>query len=245
MRLFIIFLLIFLKQVNAYPDAIYNIIKIPNLEVYNLKSDNGLRYLYSKKNFKIGVNSNISCDHVDKSSVHKKYKIIKKHLERYNESFVTKNNLKYIVLCKNLFISEINTGGITDSKNRTFIIDTNFNDKYFERMIHHEIFHLIENNYSYLFNYTDWNLFNEKNFKYAECSTCSKLLGLDFLQNTEGFLTEYSMTTASEDMAEIYSFLMTDFKNLSKRTENDKILLRKQNYILTKLQEIDSSLIIK
>ena len=69
--------MIFFKQISAHSDAIYNIIKIPNLEVYNLKSDNGLRYLYAKKNFQIGINKNIDCDSLNKSVIDKKYKIIR------------------------------------------------------------------------------------------------------------------------------------------------------------------------
>ena len=46
-----------------------------------------------------------------------------------------------------------------------------------------------------LFNEDEWKKFNDKNFKYADCSTCSKKLGLDTYQNTNGFFTEYSKTT--------------------------------------------------
>ena len=34
--------------------------------------------------------------------------------------------------------------------------------------------------------------FNNKNFKYAECSTCTDKLGLDTYKKTGGFFTEYS-----------------------------------------------------
>ena len=54
----------------------------------------------------------------------------------------------------------------------------------------------------------EWKKFNEPNFKYADCSTCSKKLGLDTYKNTNGFFTEYSMTIPSEDMAEVYSHLI-------------------------------------
>ena len=54
----------------------------------------------------------------------------------------------------------------------------------------------------------EWSKFNIKEFKYAECSTCTDKLGLDTYKNTDGFFTEYSKSTASEDMAEVYSHLM-------------------------------------
>ena len=40
-------------------DTIYELIKIPNLEIYNLKTENKLRYLNAKQAFTIGVDNNI------------------------------------------------------------------------------------------------------------------------------------------------------------------------------------------
>ena len=105
----------------------------------------------------------------------------------------------------------INTGGIPDNKNRTLILDINFNEKYFERMIHHEIFHMIQNTHMrMILMIKNFLLFNNSHFNYAECSTCSDRLNLDLYEKTDGFLTEYSKSIPSEDMAEIFSFLMTD-----------------------------------
>ena len=51
-----------------------------------------------------------------------------------------------------------------------------------------------------------WISFNEINFNYAECSTCTDNINLDLYKKTNGFLTEYSKSIPSEDMAEIFSF---------------------------------------
>ena len=57
-RIIVLSLFIF-TQVQA--DTIYNLIKIPNLEIYNTKTPNKLRYLYAKQPFTIGVDNNINC----------------------------------------------------------------------------------------------------------------------------------------------------------------------------------------
>ena len=81
------------------------------------------------------------------------------------------------------------------------------------------------------------NIFNDKNFKYADCSTCSKKLGLDTYQDTNGFFTEYSKTIPSEDMAEVFSHLITDrYQNT-----NDNILNQKVEFIKDKLSKIDNT----
>ena len=234
--LLILLLVLYLNPLRA--DEIYNLLKIPNLEIYKLKNINGIKYLNAKKDFRIGINDNIKCDKASKKSLDKKFSLISKNLERYDANFLKKINLRFLVLCENLYISEINTGGIPDHKKRTLILDLNFNEKYFERVMHHEIFHIIHNSYKLIFDETIWSELNNKTFKYAECSTCSDRLDLDLYDVTKGFLTEYSKSTASEDMAEVYSFLITDKINIKNKANKDSILFNKIEYIKSRIDKI-------
>ncbi len=242
MRILIFFIILFhIPHVNA--DEIYNLIKIPNLEIYKLKNNNNIRYLNAKGNFKIGVKKNITCDKVNMDNLNSKFSVIEKNLNLYNSNFLNKIKLKYIVFCENLFISEINTGGIPNNKKRTLILDINFNQKHFERMIHHEIFHIIQNSHSNIFDENKFSSFNKTSFNYTKCSTCSDRLNLDLYENTDGFLTEYSKSIPSEDMAEIFSFLMTDKNKIIEKIKNDKILSKKVNFIKLNLAKIDKNIL--
>ena len=240
----VIFLFIILFQffhVNA--DEIYNLLKIPNLEIYKLKNENNIRYLNAKGDFKIGVDDNITCNKTNKENLNTKFQVIERNIKRYNSKFLKKIDLKYIVFCEGLFISNINTGGIPDNKNRTLILDINFNEKYFERMIHHEIFHMIQNSYENDFNDQKFSLFNNSDFEYAKCSTCSDRLNLDLYENTNGFLTEYSKSIPSEDMAEIFSFLMVNKNLIEEKIKNDFILNDKVNFIKSNIFKIDENIL--
>ena len=223
--------------IQAKADTIYNLIKIPNLEIYEINTSNKLRYLYAKQPFTIGIDNNIECYNSEKSILDKKYKVIKKNLNRYNQEFLKKINLKYIVLCEDLSISKINTAGIPDNVMKTLILDIKFNEKYFERVIHHEVFHIINDSFKELFDEKLWSNFNIKEFKYAECSTCTDKLGLDTYKKTDGFFTEYSRSTASEDMAEVFSHLMIG----SNLNNIDPILKKKIQFIKLNLLKIDQS----
>ena len=239
MRIFKLVLISFFLITSANSNSIYNLIKIPNLEIYELKTPNKLRYFYATKPFRLGVQKNIVCNNSDQKTYDRKYQIISNNLNRYSKEFLKKINLKYIVMCENLSISGINTAGIPDHVMKTLIIDLKFNEKYFERVIHHELFHIINDGFKKLFNEDEWKKFNEPNFKYAECSTCSKKLGLDTYNKTNCFFTEYSMTIPSEDMAEVYSHLiMGNYKN-----SDDKILNEKIKFIKDKLRKIDSTFV--
>ena len=237
MNIIISFLLFFFLTFQVHANTIYNLIKIPNLEIYETNTTNKLRYLYAKQPFTIGVDNNINCYNSEKKILDKKYKIIKKNLDKYDQKFLKKINLKYIVLCEDLSISKINTAGIPDNVMKTLILDIKFNEKYFERVIHHEVFHIINDSYKELFNEKLWSNFNIKEFKYAECSTCTNKLGLDTYKKTDGFFTEYSRSTASEDMAEVFSHLMIK----SNLNDIDPILKKKIQFIKLNLLKIDQS----
>ena len=170
---YILFFFILITPLKA--NTIYNLIKIPNLEIYETNTENKLRYLYAVKPFKLGVNikKNIRCFDSNKETLEKKYKTINKNLNRYSSNFLKKIGLRYIVLCEDLSVAKINTAGIPNNITRTLILDIRFNEAYFERAIHHEVFHIIKDNYKDLFDETEWENFNKKKFKYSECSTCN------------------------------------------------------------------------
>ena len=239
MRLLLILLLTL--QINSLKaDEIFNLLKIPNLDVYKLNNLNGLKYLNTKKNFKIGLENNIRCNKANKNNLDEKFNLISKNLSIYGKDFLNKINLRFIVLCENLYISEINTAGIPDHKKRTLILDINFNKKYFERVIHHEVFHMIHNSFENIFNEEIWSNFNDKSFEYAECSTCSDRLGLDLYNKTNCFLTEHPKSIASEDMAEVFSFIMTDKIKIKNIAKKNSILLNKIEFIKNGIKIINN-----
>ena len=242
MIIFKVFLLFFVLMSPLKANTIYNLIKIPNLEIYEINTQNKLKYLYASKSFRLGVKKNIVCLNSNKKNYDEKYQIISKNLKRYSRNFLKKINLKYIVMCENLSISGINSAGLPDNVMKTLILDIEFNKKYFERVIHHEIFHIINDQHKNLFNEDDWKKMNSNNFEYAKCSTCSERLGLDTYKKNNGFFTEYSKSTASEDMAEVYSHLIfLDNKKIKEIRNSDIILNKKISYIENKIKLIDNS----
>ena len=238
----ILLLIIFITPLKA--NTIYNLIKIPNLEIYEINTKNKLKYFYAVRPFRLGTQKNIVCSNSNRDDLEIKYKSIYKNLSRYSYNFLKKINLKYIVLCENLSISELYTAGIPDNIMKTLILDIKFNEDYFERVIHHEVFHIIYLQHKEIFNDEDWIKFNDSKFRYAQCSTCTKNIGLEKYKKTNGFFTEYSKSTASEDMAEVYSHMIfLKKKEIEKIRKLDSVLNKKISYIKTKIKQIDDSFI--
>ena len=238
----ILLLIIFITPLKA--NTIYNLIKIPNLEIYEINTKNKLKYFYAARPFRLGTQKNIVCSDSNEKDLEAKYKIIHKNLSRYSYDYLKKINLKYIVMCENLSISELYTAGIPDNVMKTLILDIKFNKDYFERVIHHEVFHIMHLQHKNIFNEEEWIKFNNSKFKYAECSTCTKKISLEQYQETKGFFTEYSKSTASEDMAEVYSHIIfLKKKEINQIRKSDPILNNKISYIENRIKEIDNSFI--
>ena len=92
MILFRAILLFFIFMAPLKANTIYDLIKIPNLEIYNIDTKNELRYLYATKPFRLGINvkKNINCYNSDKKTLDKNYRIIKRNLDRYSLEFLKK-----------------------------------------------------------------------------------------------------------------------------------------------------------
>ena len=235
--LLLIFLITPLKA-----NTIYNLIKIPNLEIYEINTKNKLKYFYAARPFQLGTQKNIVCSNPNKKDLEIKYKIIHKNLNRYSYDYLKKINLKYIVMCENLSISELYTAGIPDNVMKTLILDIKFNEDYFERVIHHEVFHVVYLQHKEVFNEEEWIKSVSYTHLTPECSTCTKNISLEKYQETNGFFTEYSKSTASEDMAEVYSHMIfLEKKEINQIRKLDPILNNKISYIKNKIKEIDSS----
>ena len=236
----IVSILIFISPANA--NTIFYLIKIPNLEVYNNKSVNGLKYLKATKPFNVGItDNNVSCFNSSKEDIEKKMPIIEKNFNKYSSAFLNKINLKYIVLCENLSVAQINAAGFPNSKTKTLVIDIKFDEEHFERVLHHEIFHMINDSHKKKFSIKKWKNFNNSKFKYAKCSTCTDKLGLSFSKKHNGFVTEYSMSTPSEDMAEVFSFIITNKYKIENKALTDPILNKKILFIKENILKIDET----
>jgi len=236
----IIFILILISPANA--NTILYLIKIPNLEIYSNKSDNGLKYLKATKPFEIGIrNNNVLCFNSSEKQLEKKFIIIENNLNRYSSDFLDNINLKYIVLCERLSVAEIQAAGVPNNKVKTLIVNITFNEEYFERVLHHEVFHMINEAHKHLFLDSEWISLNNSDFKYAQCSTCSDRLSLSLRKKNDGFITEYAMSTPSEDMAEVFSFLITNNMKIDNISKEEPILKKKISYIKKNILKINKN----
>ena len=243
MKLKILTLLLFFIIFQTKADQIYELIKIPNLKIYQIDKENNLIYLTPKKDFvtNSGIN-NISCKQSNNYRIEKKYVKTKNELNIFKKRFFEKIKLRYIVLCRELKVSEISALGFANPEMQTILLNINTDDNDFERVIHHEIFHIIENNYKKFFPDALWAKFNNPNFYYSGSLTNPEAYSLAKLGNTNGFFSEYAKYSISEDMAETFSFINSRGKYVSEVINLDKILNKKVIFIKEGISHIKKSL---
>ncbi len=240
MKLNFYIILLLLLSFVAKADQIFELIKIPNLTLHKLESKNSLAYLKPTKDFFIGSSfKNVSCKKNISKNFNEKYLEAQKGFESYNDNFFRKINLKYIVLCGDLKIAGIPALGFANPEMKTLILNTNSNNLNFIRVLHHEVFHIIEHNFNKYFLNISWNDLNSKEFKYSPCSTCSNNYSLEKIYNSKGFVSEYAKSTLSEDMAETFSFMMSDNNLVLDMISKDEILNKKVRIIENIVKKLD------
>ena len=147
----------------AKADQIFELIKIPNLILHNLENKNSLAYLKPTKDFFVGSSfNNVSCKKNQSQNFDKKFLKAQISLNKYNDDFFRKIKLKYIVLCSELEIAGIPALGFANPEVKTLILNINTNNFNFERVLHHEVFHIIEHNFNKYFSNISWNDLNLK-----------------------------------------------------------------------------------
>ena len=80
---------ILISQANA--NTIYNLIKIPNLEIYKSKSSNDIKYLKATKPFQVGIrDNNVTCFNSSNQTINENFNILEKNFNKYNSVFLKK-----------------------------------------------------------------------------------------------------------------------------------------------------------
>ena len=144
-------------------------------------------------------------------------RVVKVALSKYSTELL-KLNLSRVYVVGDLRFQGITAAG-TNSSDRLYIkIESGnplYTDTFIEESVHHEIAHLLQRNYGYLWDDLAWGKCNPPNFHYAAPSGVEAVReGHSSLRpnddwNRHGFLSEYSASDPSEDFATVCGGLLT------------------------------------
>ena len=120
MKLIKILIIVLFFSTNVLSDTIYYLLKIPNLEIIDIKNNNSIKTFKAKKYFKVGIkDNNVECYSPSNLLVKEKQKLIRENIDLYSKVFLNKINLRFIVLCKDLEVASIPALGIPNHPLKT------------------------------------------------------------------------------------------------------------------------------
>ncbi|OFX60326.1 MAG: hypothetical protein A2046_02685 [Bacteroidetes bacterium GWA2_30_7] len=169
-------------------------------------------------------------------------KLFNKEFNKYPVQFIHKVNLKYIAIVKEV----TNTNGnirtaVPDRENEVLYLQypqINYYPDYYKHTIHHEFYHMIEEEINGSSFYKDplWALFNDTSFHYGSGGNSmydKKINAYEMSHPIKGFINLYSASSIEEDKAEIFAILFVDTerKKIEEFAKTDNSLEKKINYM--------------
>ena len=228
----------------AYVLPVYNFQeKIAEIErKYNidLEYENPPRSSYPRTDF-------IILSKIDMIEFARYIRLFYEEFTRYPQDFIKNINLRRIVFVKKLSVTlELNgktvtqyRPGIPDDKKEVLFLNIYYgvSDQIYQRgIIHHELYHMIEEEINGSGYYKDpvWASFNDLNFKYGSGgATAYENNYVSGIPKSGGFISNYSTYGLEEDKAEIFRYLMVPkpSKLLHSLAAHDPILAKKVKYM--------------
>ena len=228
----------------TYVLPIYNFQeKISEIEYkynINLEYKNPPRPAYAKTNV-------TALSEKDEAELARYIKIFYEEINKYPQDFIKNIDLREVVFVKNISVTQkLNEKTVThyraaypDYPNEVLFYDIYYGKFYkpYEReIIHHELYHMVEEEINGSSYYKDpiWASFNDPKFKYKSGGAQAYEDKLDISSKPpKGFISTYSTYGLEEDKAEIFANLMIPklSKKLYSLAAHDPILAKKMEYM--------------
>lgn len=214
-----------------------------------LRQRYGLRVVVQDKKYeRKTLHGNLAYGIADKKAVQRFARILQEEFSRYPREFVRQSGLRALVLCAGLEFNGQKRAALPDRGRWVVIYDVTAAPKrpeYLRHVIHHEYFHLVDwVGSSWRWRIPQWKRLNAKGFKYGKGGRTMQhdKSAWSLETGSKGFLNRYSKSSVSEDMAEVFAFLMTRPKEVAAKSKEDAILRSKVRVLRSHLHLFHDSM---
>jgi hypothetical protein len=188
------------------------------------------------------VAGRITADPADKKDVRTYAPILVEEFCIYPAGFVRRTKLRQIVLVRNLRLGKQQRTSVPDFARNILYIDASRGRKtehYVRRVIHHEYFHVVDYlDDGKLYDDPGWSALNPADFRYGNGGQYMRDPNASVpSENHPGFLNRYSTSGIEEDKAEVYSYMITEYRHVAARAKKDKIIRAKMKYMQALLEK--------
>ena len=211
-----------------------------------IEQDFGIKVMY--RAVPEGINSAVvfsSAAPEDYEDLSRYLMLLHEELNKYPVCFFQKIRLEAIVLVKRQFYDSKPLEGMYPRNARFIVFDflRNRGHGIKQRLnVHHELYHMFENQNGLAWRFRDWENLNVPGFSYQIPSTLqpAKNPVNYFAPPVQGFVTYYAMKSPAEDRAEIFATLMigSQTRVVHRWMEKDAILRDKVHDLQTAVVEL-------
>lgn len=184
----------------------------------------------------------------DYKKLHRYILIFDNEFSKYPKSFLKRTKLSAVVFVKSLAFQKQLRTAIPDYGKEILILDFirgGYAPIYQKHVIHHEFYHMIEEEFNKSAYWKDpgWAKLNGPKVQYGRGGKTVQKNSKAYLftHPEKGFVNLYSKSAIEEDKAEIYAalFLKEEYKKLIKWAKKDKSLYKKTKYMKSFLRKLD------
>jgi hypothetical protein len=171
----------------------------------------------------------------DYEELEKYVQLFQKEFFKYPKAFVENTKLKKVAMVKNLINQGVSVASMPDYYQENLYMDIyvgNYDKTYQKHVVHHEYYHMIEQQFHGTSYYKDpeWAKFNEPSFQYGSGGINARESSVQVVNHPRnGFISGYAMSGLEEDKAELFATLMTTEEEdmIREWAETDEILRNK------------------
>ena len=211
-----------------------------------IENDFGVKVIY--REVPEGIHSDVvfsSASPEDHETLSRYLTLLHEELAKYPECFFRKARLEAIVLVKRQFYDSKPLEGMYQRTARIIVFDflRNQGHDIKQRLnVHHELYHMFENQNGLAWTLRDWEGFNVPGFSYQIPKSLqpNKNPVNYFAPPVQGFVTYYGMKSPTEDRAEIFATLMIDSQRrvVLRWMEKDAVLRKKVQALKAAVEDV-------
>jgi len=158
----------------------------------------------------------------------------------YPAKLFAKANVKRLVFAENLAVNGQFRGAVPAFDFEAMYYDPSlgsYNPHWQRVVIHHELFHMIDQRMKLIHKDPEWMKLNLPDFHYGKGGKEMRTRGVgELTDRIPGFLTPYGMSAIEEDKAELYGHLIVDREFVNRRIAVDPWLAKKVDLLRMRLR---------
>lgn len=178
-----------------------------------------------------------SCGGIDEDAARPWLDLAARELALHSPALTRASGTRWVVTCRGLSQRGRARTAVPVGSAGTILLDAeaNASEDFFQRTLHHELFHMLDFAEGRLSADAEWASSNASGTRYGSGGRTAQGASNALGSGSEGFVTEYAMSGVEEDKAEMFRFLALAPGELQVLAQRDSVVASKRDLMLRRL----------